>query len=547
MSEIHGGELTARQLKAAGIDTIFGVVAGPMVEVLAGAARAGLRVVGCRHEESAAFMASAWGYQRRLPGVVVVGSGPGMTNAVTPMYVATASGMPLVVLGGSASAPRGIGAFQEADQVAFARPGCKWVQQIDRTEHIPELLHLALGKAVSGRPGAVYLDYPGEMVNRAVPEDSVTLRTAMPAITRPYPDPAAIERIAGMLARAERPLVLVGKGAAWADAGAALTRLVDRGLPYVASPMARGVIPDDNPHCVNDARSAALARADAIVMVGGRFNWIFNYGRPPRYAANVRIAQIDIEPEELYSSAAIELGVVADAAVASEQLCAALEGRALACARGGWLDELRARARSNAALLDPLMGLDSTPINPFRLARELRDVLPRNATICDDGELIMGVSRTVLPSFGARSRLNAGTTACIGTGVPYAIGAALAQPDRPAVALLGDYAFGAAAIDIETAARVGARTVFVVANNSGIAGHLLQNFMFPPDAPPIARLHAADYEKMMEMVGGHAERVERPEQIRPALERALAAGGPALVHVLIDPLAVRPGGMNFLE
>ena len=159
----------------------------------------------------------------------------------------------------------------------------------------------------------------------------------------------------------------------------------------------------------------------------------------------------------------------------------------------------------------------------------------------------MGVSRAVLPSFGARSRLNAGTTACIGTGVPYAIGAALAYPDRPAVAVLGDYAFGAAAIDIETAARVGARVVFVVANNSGIAGHLLQNFMFPPDSPPIARLLSADYEKMMEMVGGHAERVERPAEIRPAFECALAAAGPALVHVLIDPLAARPGGMNFLE
>jgi len=193
------------------------------------------------------------------------------------------------------------------------------------------------------------------------------------------------------------------------------------------------------------------------------------------------------------------------------------------------------------------MGADSTPINPFRLARELRDVLPRNATICDGGEVIMGVSRTVLPTYGARQRLNAGPTACIGTGVPYAIGAALAYPDRPAVALLGDYAFGAAAIDIETAARLGVKVVFVVANNGGVAGHLLQEWLFPPGSPPIARLLSADYEKMMEMVGGHAERVERAVEIRPALERALAAAGPALVHVLIDPKAMRPRGMNFLE
>lgn len=547
MADIHGGRITARQLKAAGIDCIFGVVAGPMIEVLAGAQEEGLRVISCRHEESAAFMASAWGYERRLPGVVVVGSGPGMTNAITPMYAATAGGMPLVVLGGSTAMPRGIGGFQEADQLAFARPACKWVQQIDSSERIPELLHLALGRAVNGRPGAVYLDYPGELVGRQIGEEQIVFRTRAPEIARPHPDPDAVARIAEMLATSKRPLILIGKGAAWADAGAALERIVSRGVPYVASPMGRGVVPDDHPQCVNQARSAALAGADAILLVGGRFNWIFSTGRPPRYRAGVRIAQIDIQSEEFYSAADVELGVVADAALASEQLDRALEGRALACAGSGWLEELRARAAKNQASLRELMGLDVTPINPYRLARELRDILPRDTILCDDGEIIMGVSRTVLPSYGARSRLNAGTTACIGTGVPYAIGAALACPQRPVVALLGDYAFGAAAIDIETAVRVGAKVVFVVANNAGIAGHLLQEWMMPAGSPPIASLIPASYEKMMEMVGGHAERVERPSEIRPAIERALGAAGPALVNVLIDPKAMRAGGMNFLE
>jgi thiamine pyrophosphate-dependent acetolactate synthase large subunit-like protein len=233
--------------------------------------------------------------------------------------------------------------------------------------------------------------------------------------------------------------------------------------------------------------------------------------------------------------------------VAAEQLCEALEGRTLACAGNGWLAALREQVRSNEAEVEQLMRLDSTPINPYRLAREIRDVLPRNATICDDGEVIMGVSRSVLPSYGARLRLNAGPTACIGTGVPYAIGAALAYTGRTVVAVLGDYAFGGPAIDIETAARVGAKVVFVVANNAGIAGHLLQDWMFPPGSPPIARLLPADYEKMSEMVGGHAERVERPAEIRPALERALAAPGPALVNVFVDPNALRPRGMIFLE
>jgi thiamine pyrophosphate-dependent acetolactate synthase large subunit-like protein len=547
MAEIHGGQITARQLRAAGIDTIFGVVAGPMIEIFAGAQEEGMKVVGCRHEQSAAFMASAWGYLRRKPGVVVTGSGPGMTNTVTSMHVATASGMPLVVLGGSTSgATRGIGGFQEADQLAFARPGCKWVEQVDSPERIAELLHLALGRSVEGRPGAVYLDYPAQLVPRRVPEESVSFRSA-PEIARPHADPAAIERIADLLAGAERPLLMIGKGAAWADAGAALEAIANLGIPYVSSPMGRGVIPDDHPMFMNAARSAALRGADAILMVGGRFNWIFGFGRAPRYAEGVRLAQIDLCPEELYSSANLELGVVADAAVAAEQLRGALEGRALRCAGGDWIATLEQQREQNEAPLRKAMELDSVPINPYRLVREIRDALPREANLSVDGETIMGISRVILPSFRARSRLNSGTTGCMGTGVPYAIGAVLAQPDVPSVAVLGDYAFGAAGIEVETAARVGAKVVFVVANNEGIAGHMIQDHMLPPDSPRIASLLPASYEKMVEMVDGHAERVERPDQIRPALERALAADRVALVHVLVDPKARRLSGGNYLQ
>ena len=492
-------------------------------------------------------MASAWGYLKRKPGVVVVGSGPGMTNTVTPMYVATASAMPLVVLGGSTyGAMRGVGGFQEADQVAFAAPACKWTAQVDSTQRIGEFVHLALGKAVSGRPGAVYLDFPGHLVGRRIPEEDVPVRRA-PEVARPHPDPAAIDRLADLLAEAEHPLVLIGKGAAWADAGASLARLVDRGIPYLTSPMGRGVVPDDNPHFVNAARSAALAGADAILMVGGRFNWIFGFGRAPRYREDVRIAQIDIEAEEMTSAAEIELAIVADAAVAVESLCDALEGRKLATARSSWLADLREQRARNEVEIEQASGLDSVPINPYRLVREVREAASRDAMFSVDGETIMGVCRVLLPSYRARTRLNAGTTGCMGTGVPYAIGAKLAHPERPSLAVLGDYAFGAAAMEVETCARVGVNVVFVVANNEGIAGHLIQDHMLPPDSPRIASLLPASYEKMIEMVDGHAERVERPEEIRPALDRALAADRVALVHVRVDPKATRISGGNYLQ
>ncbi|MED5261669.1 MAG: thiamine pyrophosphate-binding protein, partial [Myxococcota bacterium] len=211
MAEINGGRIAARQLRAAGIDTVFGVVAGPMIEVFAGAQEEGLRVIGCRHEENAAFMASAWGFRKQRPGVVIVGSGPALTNAVTPLYVATESAMPLVVLGGSAyGTTRGIGGFQEADQVGLAAPACKWTGQVDSTERIGEWVHLALQQAESGRPGGVYLDFPGETVSRVVAEETAPLRLRSPEVAVPEPGDGALAQVADWLAEAERPLVIIG-------------------------------------------------------------------------------------------------------------------------------------------------------------------------------------------------------------------------------------------------------------------------------------------------------------------------------------------------
>ncbi len=544
MTERNGGQLAARQLKLAGIDTAFGVVAGPMIEVMAGMQEEGIRVVNCRHEESACFAASAWGYLKKKPGVVIAGSGPGMINTVTGLHVATESGMPLVVLGGSAEGrTRGLGGFQEADQLAFARPGSKWLGQVDSTERIPELIYLALGKAVSGRPGGVYLDFPGQFVRRRVDEEGIRFRRMMPEVSVPQPDMATTERIAGMLATAKRPLILVGKGAAWADAGPALGQLVARGIPYVASPMGRGVIPDDNPMCMNAARSAALSGADAVLMIGGRFNWIFQFGREPRFAPDVRIAQIDIVAEEMTNAADLEFGLVADCASAVDALNAALTGRNLACTGSGWAEGLRNDAVNNETGVAEQMASDEVPINHYRLLREIRDVLPRAVSVSVDAELTMGVARAVLPSYQARALLNSGTTGCMGTGVPYALGAALAIPQRPAVAIVGDYAFGAAAMEVETAARVGVPVVFVVSNNGGIAGHSIQDRMFAADAPPIAALMPVDYERMAEMVGGFAERVTDPAGIGPTIRRALDSGKVSVINVITDPKGGRRGSM----
>ncbi|MDP6977682.1 MAG: thiamine pyrophosphate-binding protein [Myxococcota bacterium] len=545
MAEIHGGQLAARQLKAAGIDTIFGVVAGPMIELFAGGQSEGLQVIGCRHELNGCFMASAWGWQKQKPGVFIAGSGPAVTNCLTPLYVATESAMPLVVLGGSAfSNTTGLGGFQELDQVSAVKSVCKWTGRVDSTARIGEWIHLAIGKALEGRPGGVYLDFPGDLVPGRVDEDAVSLRAA-PRITRPHADPNAIDRVADLLVSAERPLVLVGKGAAWADAGPAIQKIVDLGIPYVCSPMGRGTLPDDHPNFANAARSQALSGADVIVMLGGRFNWIFGMGK--RFAPDAKIIHIDVEAEEMTSGANVDLGIVSDARAAAEQLGQALDGHALNGAAENWLTSLREKAAGNEAGARQALVDDSVPINPYRVVAEVKDALPRDAIISCEGETIMGICRAMLPSYANRSRYNAGTTGSMGVSAPYVVGAAIACPDRLSVGVLGDYAFGSAAMVVETAARVGARPVFVVVNNEGIAGHMLQDHLLPPESPRIASLLPARYDKLAEMVDGHAEHVEKPGDIRPALDRALAADKLAVVHVRVNPKAVRMGGTNYLQ
>jgi thiamine pyrophosphate-dependent acetolactate synthase large subunit-like protein len=476
---------------------------------------------------------------------MVAGSGPAVTNCVTPLYVATESAMPLVVLGGSAfSNTTGLGGFQELDQIAVTRPVCKWTGRVDSTERIPEWIHLAVGKALEGKPGGVYLDFPGDLVGKTVDDESVRFRTA-PEISRPHPDPDVVVRVADLLANAERPLILIGKGAAWSDAGPSIAKLVDLGIPYVCAPMARGTLPDDHPNFANAARSQALAGADVIVMFGGRFNWIFGMGR--RFATDATLVQIDIEAEELTSGAPVSLGVVADARATAEALASALSPAALSSSAASWLEGLRQTAKQNEQRLRTARVDASEPINPYRVVAEIEQVLPRDAIVTAEGETTMGICRAILPSYLNRSRLNAGTTGSMGVGVPYAVGASLACPDRLSIGVLGDYAFGSAAMAVETAVRVGAKPVLVVLNNEGIAGHMLQDNMLPAGSPMIASLLPARYEMMAEMVGAHAEYVTTPDAIRPALDRAIAADKLAIVHVRVDPKASRIGGGNYLQ
>ncbi|MYI83363.1 MAG: thiamine pyrophosphate-binding protein [Chloroflexi bacterium] len=543
MSGTAGSMLVARALQDQGADAIFTIVAGPVTNVIGACGEIGVRPIGVRHEQGASFMAIAHGYVAGKVGVAMTGSGPGVTNAITGVHVAWDSGYPLLVLGGSAALrQRGRMTFQEADSVAMMQPITKWAIQADSAERIPELIAMGYHKALSGRPGPVYIDLPLDVLREEVEDIEIRRAISSTPPAKPHGDPLLIEQAAELLLNAERPLLIVGKGVRWGgdEAFGDLQQLVDDlGVPFLSSPMGRGFIPDDHPLNVAAARSQAMRGADVVVVLAARLNWMFQMGQG--FAPDAKLIQVDIDAEEIGLQKDVDVGIAGDVGRVLRQLAAALEGRteglAEQRAESPWRHELRETLARNAERLAPLRVSDKLPISHYRLMNEIRNAAPRDAIITVDGEITMATARQVLQSFGPATRLNSGTNACIGTGVPFAIGAQLARPEATVISVNGDSAFGFNGMEIETALRHNLPVIFIVDNNQGILGSTLEQGLFGDDYPERVGMYVpeARYDKVMDAFGGHAEHVERPEEIGPALQRALAAGRAALIDVAIDP------------
>jgi 2-hydroxyacyl-CoA lyase 1 len=536
MATTSGGRLMIEALRQHGIEALFDIPGDPIGGVLAAGRAAGMRTYSFRHEQAAAMAAQAYGYVGRRLGVSVVASGPAMTNAVTGLATAWANCWPMLLIGGaSETARRGLGDFQEMPQVAAAAPFCKWAVTIDHVRRIPWFVSTAVRKALGGRPGPVYLDFPADVINAPIDDAEVEWTPPAPEPARPQADPELVERALRLIAAAERPLLLLGKGAAWSDAGPEAHELVERlQIPFVPSPMGKGVLPDDHPLCVAGARSYALRHADLVVLAGARFNWIFHFGRPPRFAADVTVVQIDIDPDEIGTSVPATVGLVGDVKAVFRQLAAAAGTGARRRLESAWMEALRAEQQRNADAIAPQVNSDEPFTNLYRMFRDINAVVPPDAILVDDGESTMAVSRVMQTLRRPRHRLDAGVSGCMGVGVPYAIGAQIAAPAARVISINGDYAFGWNGIEVETAVRYRLPILFVVANNGSVRS-TPQVF----DMRDYTGADAIRYDRMMEAFGGHGEHVTTVDQLRPALERALAAGRPALVNVVIDPRARR--------
>jgi thiamine pyrophosphate-dependent acetolactate synthase large subunit-like protein len=533
MATITGSEVLAKALRTQGVDTMFYLMGGPMLETEAACIQLGIRAIDHRHEQAASFAAHAYTRVMRRPGVCMGCSGPGATNLLTGVATAFTDCAPLVAIGGSS--PRvylGMEAFQEIDQLAVFKPVTKWAERIYDAKRIPDVVATAFRQATSGRPGPVYIDMPGDILGEKIEEESLRYAPAWKPSPRSLGDTGAIKEAIALLARAERPLVIAGSGVWWSDGAAALQAFVEAtGIPFYTKPISRGLIPEDHALSFLNARSTAFTEADVVIAVGTRFDWMIQFGRPPRFGADLKVIHVDVNPAELGHNREADVPIAGDARAVLQQLTDEARGKVDPKRYANWTGKLRVIDAEKGAESDKAMSTDNLPIHPLRLCKEVRDFLERDAILVVDGQEILNFGRQAIPTYTPGHRLNSGACGTMGVGLPYGVGAKIAKPDAPVLVLHGDGSFGINAMDIDTAVRHKVNVVCVISNNGGWTADAPWTRPLPK---PGRNLGYTRYDRLAMDLGAHGEHVEKPNDIRPALERAFAAGKPAVVNVVTD-------------
>ena len=536
MAEIDGATIIARCLKMHGINYAFGIVGFPVQPIAAAMQREGIRYVGMRHEQSASYAAGAMGYLTGRPGVALTVSGPGMTNAISGLGNAQANCWPMILLGGAnGSDQMGMGAFQEAPQLDAARPFVKYGMRPETPSRLPFYVEQAVRSALYGRPGAAYLDLMDDIISGSVDEASVSYPPPVPEPPRTQAAPADIEAAMTALRSAQQPLVIIGKGAAYARAEDEVRGFIETTqLPFLASPMGRGVVPDDHPLSVGAARSYVLQNADLIFLMGARLNWIMHFGLPPRYRPGVRVVQMDISAEEIGHNVPAEVGLVGDAKAITGQLNAYLQEHPWQYpVESTWRTGIANRIAENVANTAPMLADSAKPMGYYRALQELKNLLPDDAVVVAEGASTMDISRQVINNSLPRRRLDAGTWGTMGVGLPQAIAAQLAYPDKRVVDIQGDSAFGFSGMEVEVACRLKLPITFVVFNNNGIGGGPTE-LRDIDHIPPGAYYPDAHYERVIEAFGGLGIYVEDPRDLEPALRKSFDHSGPSVINVKIS-------------
>ena len=540
MADIDGATIIARALKTQGVEHMFGVVGIPVTGIATAAQRAGITYTGMRHEMPATYAAQAVSYLSGRIGAALAVSGPGVLNAVAAFANAWSNRWPLLLLGGSYERTgHGMGFFQEADQLTPLRPFAKYAERVETIERIPIYVAEAVKKALHGTPGPSYLDLPGDVIAGSVDESRVQWVPRVPDQRRTLADPHDVEAAIAALKTAEQPLIVVGKGVSLSRAEQEMRAFVERtGIPFLAMPMAKGILPDDHDQAAAAARTFVLQNSDVIFLAGARMNWMLHFGQAPRFRKDVRVIQLDINPEEVGVNVPTEVMMVGDAKATLAQLLDVLDREPWQFPQDSeWLQSVRLEAHNNAEAIVSMMQDESTPIGYYRALRSIAEAMPHDMILVAEGASTMDISRTVINNYLPRTRLDAGSFGSMGLGHGFAIGAAV-QSGKHVLCLQGDAAFGFAGTEVEVAVRYNLPITWVVFNNGGIGGHRPELFE-GPHKPVGGMSLGARYDIMMQGLGGTGFNARNSRELDEALAAALRLDGPSLINVPLDPDAKR--------
>ncbi|UEM24929.1 oxalyl-CoA decarboxylase (plasmid) [Skermanella mucosa] len=545
-----GFQLVIDALKLNGVENLYAVPGIPISDLLRMAQAEGLRVISFRHEQNAGNAAAIAGFLTKKPGICLTVSAPGFLNGLTALANATTNCFPMILISGSSE--REIvdlqqGDYEEMDQLAIARPHCKAAFRVLHAQDIGIAVARAIRAAVSGRPGGVYLDLPAKLFSQVM--DEAAGRKSLVKVIDPapaqLPDPGAVARALDVLKNAKRPLILLGKGAAYAQADGEVRALVEKsGIPFLQMSMAKGLLPDTHPQSAGAARSMVLKDADVVLLVGARLNWLLSHGKGKTWGepGSKKFIQIDIEPKEMDSNVEIVAPLVGDIGSCVSALLAGIDGQWPA-PPADWVKAVTERREANIAKMAPKLMSNASPMNFHGALGALRRVIKErpDAILVNEGANTLDLARGIIDMYEPRKRLDVGTWGVMGIGMGYAVAAAV-ETGKPVLAVEGDSAFGFSGMEVETICRYRLPVCIVVFNNSGIYRGTDVNPTGGDDPSPMVFVPDSRYDKMMEAFGGVGVHVTAPDELYRAVSEAMDSGKPTLINAVIDPAAGTESG-----
>lgn len=545
-----GFHLIIDALKLNDLNTIYGVPGIPITDFGRIAQAEGLRVLSFRHEQHAGYAAAIAGFLTKKPGICLTVSAPGFLNGLTALAHATTNCFPMILISGSSE--REIvdlqqGDYEEMDQLAVAKPLCKAAFRVLHAEDIGIGIARAIRAAVSGRPGGVYLDLPAKLFGQVMDADAGAkslVKVVDPAPSQ-LPSPESISRALDLLKSAKRPLIILGKGAAYAQADDAIKNLVEKsGIPYLPMSMAKGLLPDTHPQSAGPARSLVLKEADVVVMIGARLNWLLSHGKGKSWGApgSKQFIQIDIEPREMDSNVEIKAPVVGDIGSCVTALLDGMGGDWVA-PPSEWTNAITEKKETNLARMAPRLQNNNVPMDYHGALGALRTIIKERPDIVlvNEGANTLDFARSIIDMYQPRKRLDVGTWGVMGIGMGQAIGAAV-ETGKPVLAIEGDSAFGFSGMEVETICRYNLPICVVVFNNNGIYRGTDVNTSGGTDVAPTVFVKDSRYDKMMEAFGGVGVYATSPDDVARAVNEALDSGKPTLINAIIDENAGTESG-----